>query len=149
MRLWPNARLCFTLILGFLTLSLASGWAAVTASKTLPDGAQFTVDGGTLRIQFWSENIVRVTFAPAAALPALTSVSVEKGACATIPFTWDNARKTLSIGARHGEFPGMLKERTINVVVVGDKHGNGVATVDAPDEVVKYNGTAMKVKVGG
>ena len=76
MRLWPNARLSFTLILGFLTLALSPGWAAVSASKTLPDGAQFTVDGGTLRIQFWSENIVRVTFAPSAALPPLTSVSV-------------------------------------------------------------------------
>ena len=77
------------------------------------------------------------------------SYRYEKGVCATIPFTWDNARKTLSIGARHGEFPGMLKERTINVVVVGAKHGNGVATVDTPDQVVKYDGTAMKVKVGG
>ena len=40
----------------------------------------------------------------------------EKGAYATIPFTWDDAAKTLTIGARKGEFPGMLKERTFNVV---------------------------------
>jgi hypothetical protein len=32
---------------------------------------------------------------------------------------------------------------------VKDKHGNGIAAVDAPDQVVKYNGTEVKVKVGG
>jgi alpha-D-xyloside xylohydrolase len=69
-------RLSFTLITGVLAVALASAGAAVTASKKLPDGAQFTVDGGTLRIQFWSEEIVRVTCAPAAGLPALKSLSV-------------------------------------------------------------------------
>ena len=57
-------------------MALVSAGAAVTASKKLPDGAQFTVDGGTLRIQFWSEEIVRVTYASAAELPALKSLSV-------------------------------------------------------------------------
>ena len=69
-------RLSFTLIIGVLAASLASAGAAVTASKKLPDGAQFTVDGGTLRIQFWSEEIVRVTYAGGAELPALKSLSV-------------------------------------------------------------------------
>ena len=69
-------RLSFNLIIGVLAASLASAGAAVTASKKLPDGAQFTVDGGTLRIQFWSEEIVRVTYAAAAELPALKSLSV-------------------------------------------------------------------------
>ncbi|MGA2174174.1 MAG: hypothetical protein ABSH38_04230 [Verrucomicrobiota bacterium] len=57
-------------------MSVASAEAAVTASKELPDGAQFTVNGGTLRIQFWSEDIVRVTYGSAAELPALKSLSV-------------------------------------------------------------------------
>jgi alpha-D-xyloside xylohydrolase len=30
---------------------------------------------------------------------------------------WDDGAKTLTIGARAGSFPGMLKERTFNVVV--------------------------------
>ena len=68
--------LSFTLIIGVLAMSLAPAWAAVTASKKLPDGAQFTVDGGTLRIQFWSGDIVRVTYATAGELPALQSLSV-------------------------------------------------------------------------
>ena len=75
--------LSFTLIMGLLAASLVSAEAAVTASKKSPDGAQFTVDGGTLRIQFWSEDIVRVTYAGAAELPALKSLSVVASPAAT------------------------------------------------------------------
>jgi len=54
----------------------ASAWAAVTAARELPGGAQFTVDGGLLRIQFWSPDTVRITYATGAELPALKSLSV-------------------------------------------------------------------------
>jgi alpha-D-xyloside xylohydrolase len=40
----------------------------------------------------------------------------EKGVHATIPFLWDEARKTLTIGDRAGQFPGMLATRTFRVV---------------------------------
>ncbi len=66
----------FIVIAGILALSVSSAWAAVTASKELPDGEQFTVDGGTLRVQFWSPEIVRVTYASTAEWPALQSLSV-------------------------------------------------------------------------
>jgi len=69
-------RLSFTLIIGVVAMSLASAGAAVTASKKLPDGEQFTVGGGTLRVQFWSPEIVRVTCSAGAELPALQSLSV-------------------------------------------------------------------------
>ena len=68
--------LCLALIVGILAAALAPTRAAVSAPKKLPDGAQFTVDGGTLRIQFWSPEIVRVTCAPGAELPELKSLSV-------------------------------------------------------------------------
>jgi alpha-D-xyloside xylohydrolase len=41
----------------------------------------------------------------------------EKGAHATIAMHWDDVGKSLTIGAREGSFPGMLKERTFKVVV--------------------------------
>ena len=75
------------------------------------------------------------------------SYRYEKGEYATIPFIWDDTAKTLTIGARKGEFPGMLKERTFNIVVVKDKHGNGIDIVEAPDKVIKYNGKQVKVKL--
>lgn len=62
------------LLIGVLALTPAR--AAVTASEKLPDGAQFTVDGDTLRVQFWSPEIVRVTYAPGAEFPAHKSLSV-------------------------------------------------------------------------
>ncbi len=77
------------------------------------------------------------------------SYRYEKGVYSTIPFSWDNASKTLIIGARKGEFPGMLKERTFNVVLVKEKHGNGIAAVEKPDNVVKYSGKEIKVKLKG
>jgi alpha-D-xyloside xylohydrolase len=71
-----KTRLSIALIIGVFGLALAPVRAAVTSSKKLPDGAQFIVDGGTLRVQFWSPAIVRVTFAPGVELPALKSLSV-------------------------------------------------------------------------
>ncbi|HEX5399851.1 MAG TPA: hypothetical protein VFY06_12480, partial [Verrucomicrobiae bacterium] len=51
--------LSLVLCVGILAVVAAPLQAAVTASKELSDGAQYTVDGGTLRIQFWSPEIVR------------------------------------------------------------------------------------------
>jgi len=64
----------------------------------------------------------------------------EKGMYATIEFNWDDASSTLTIGKRKGEFPGMLKERTFNIVVVTKDQGTGVDIVVIPDQVVKYKG---------
>src|ERR1051325_4396129 len=68
--------LLFALVAGALAMSVAPARSAVTGSKKLSDGAQFTVDGGTLRIQFWSPEIVRVTYAASNDLPSLKSLSV-------------------------------------------------------------------------
>jgi alpha-D-xyloside xylohydrolase len=62
----------------------------------------------------------------------------EKGACATIPFAWNESKQTLTIGKRSGNFPGMLKARTIRVVVVSPGHGAGMAAEEKADAVVHY-----------
>jgi alpha-D-xyloside xylohydrolase len=59
----------------------------------------------------------------------------EKGAYATIPMHWDDARGALTIGGRQGSFPGMLQNRTFHVVVVG-----GVAA-----KTVAYSGSQVVV----
>ena len=43
----------------------------------------------------------------------------EKGAYATVEFSWDDAARTLTIGERRGSFPGMLKERTFVAAPLG------------------------------
>jgi len=42
-----------------------------------------------------------------------------RGVYTTIDFTWDDASRKLSVSGRKGSFPGMLKERTFQVVLVG------------------------------
>jgi alpha-D-xyloside xylohydrolase len=69
----------------------------------------------------------------------------EKGIYSTIGFNWDDASKTLIIGARKGEFPGMLKTRTIKVVLVDEKHGNGIEISTSFDKTVVYNGEEQKI----
>ncbi len=69
----------------------------------------------------------------------------EKGAHATIPITWDEAKRTLTIGARSGRFPGMLASRTFRVVFVGGAHGVGLAPSDAVDKTVAYDGAPVTV----
>lgn len=70
----------------------------------------------------------------------------EQGKSATIPLVWNQASRTLEIGKRTGEFPGMIQERTFNVVWVSENHGAGVPITEKPDAVVRYNGQAVKVQ---
>jgi alpha-D-xyloside xylohydrolase len=69
----------------------------------------------------------------------------EKGAYATIPLTWDEAKQTLIIGTRLGRFPGMLTTHTFRIVWVSSNHGVGIANTVQPDEEILYNGTAVTV----
>jgi alpha-D-xyloside xylohydrolase len=50
----------------------------------------------------------------------------EKGIYATVPFSWDQSSKTLTIGSRSGAFPGMLRKRTFEIVFVNNKNGGGL-----------------------
>jgi alpha-D-xyloside xylohydrolase len=70
----------------------------------------------------------------------------EKGAYATIPITWNDTTQTLTVGVRKGGFPGMLKERTFNVVFVKVNHGNGVGVTKRADHRLRYFGQAISVK---
>jgi alpha-D-xyloside xylohydrolase len=74
------------------------------------------------------------------------SYHYEHGVYAEIPMHWDEAQHTLTIGARHGEFPGMLRERTFKVVFVRENYGAGVDSTEGPDRVVRYSGGAVTVR---
>jgi alpha-D-xyloside xylohydrolase len=69
----------------------------------------------------------------------------EKGEYAVIPFHWDDARHTLTIGDRKGKFPGMLEHRSFQVVNVKENHGVGISPEDQPDKVVQYSGKEITV----
>jgi alpha-D-xyloside xylohydrolase len=64
----------------------------------------------------------------------------EKGLYSLISFHWDNAQKSLTVSDRKGEFPGMLKNRTFNIVLVNESKGKGVETTESPAKTIQYNG---------
>nr|NQU90722.1 DUF5110 domain-containing protein [Bacteroidota bacterium] len=70
----------------------------------------------------------------------------EKGVFATIPFKWEGAIRMLTIGDRQGSFPGMLEERTFNIVVVEKGTGVGV-DIASPQEAVEYAGVILSVQL--
>lgn len=70
----------------------------------------------------------------------------EKGARATIPMHWDDAKRTLIIGERQGGFPGMPAGHTFRVVFVAPKHGAGIPLTEHPDQIIRYEGRAVSVK---
>ena len=70
----------------------------------------------------------------------------EKGAFATIPIHWDNAGRTLTVGARSGSFPGMLESRTFTVVTVDPSHPQPYDP-NASGEVIEYHGDSVSLKL--
>ena len=69
----------------------------------------------------------------------------EGGAFATIAVKWNDAARTLTIGARDGSFTGMLAQRRFEVVVVDPTKPVGYATAPPIDQEVVYGGDAMSV----
>ena len=45
------------------------------------------------------------------------SYNYEKGVYSTITFCWNDKARKLTIGARKGEFPGMLKSRQFTIIL--------------------------------
>jgi len=68
----------------------------------------------------------------------------EHDAYSVISIHWDDKAGTLTIGDRHGSFPGMLEHRTFHVLRVTDGHGVGIAPAK-PDASVEFDGKSVKV----
>ena len=75
----------------------------------------------------------------------LDGYGYKQGAYSEIPFTWNEARQTLTIGAREGQFPGMLTERTFRIVRVSSSKGFGDQPSTHYDKIVTYNGSAQTI----
>jgi alpha-D-xyloside xylohydrolase len=70
----------------------------------------------------------------------------ERGEFSEIPLRWTDATKTLSIDARRGKFPGMLAERTFQVVLVSREKPIPFSFTPAPVRVIRYTGGALSEK---
>jgi alpha-D-xyloside xylohydrolase len=68
-----------------------------------------------------------------------------KGAHATVALHWNDAAKSLIVGAREGGFPGMLAKHTFKVVLVGKGHGTGIGESVTADKTVVYDGSKAAI----
>jgi alpha-D-xyloside xylohydrolase len=69
----------------------------------------------------------------------------EKGAHATYDLVWNDAARTLSIGARRGGFPGMTAQRELDLVLV-DGAAKGGMEPAAATKRISYTGDPITVR---
>jgi alpha-D-xyloside xylohydrolase len=75
-----------------------------------------------------------------------TTYDYERGQFASIPFRYDDRKKTLTVGARSGQYPGMLGERTLHFVLVTPTKAGGAASASSPvDRSVTYRGSPIEI----
>lgn len=71
----------------------------------------------------------------------------EKGAKATFVLTYNDKAHQLSITATKGSFPGMLKSRVFNIVIVNGKHGSNTSNTTKADKRIVYTGKPVTVQL--
>ena len=76
-----------------------------------------------------------------------TNYHYEKGQYATIDITYDEATRSVTFGARKGKFPGMLKQRRFNIVLVTAEHPQPLNLDNPEGTLVHYNGKAVTVQL--
>ena len=76
-----------------------------------------------------------------------TNYNYEKGKYATIDITYDDATRTVSFGARKGQFAGMLKNRQFNIVLISKEHPQPLNLDNPSGKLVQYKGKAVSVKL--
>jgi len=74
------------------------------------------------------------------------SYRYEKGAHAIIPIHWDDASRTVTFGARQGNYKGMAAGHRFDVVIVKAGHGVGGEVTGAPDKVIHYTGAEITAR---
>ena len=74
-----------------------------------------------------------------------TTFDYEHGAFSEIPLVWNEAARTLTIGARRGSFPGMQQHRSFNVVVTSKTSATPFS--QTPPLTYDYDGLPVTVKL--
>ena len=70
----------------------------------------------------------------------------EKGIYSTIRMKWDDINQTLTVGARQGEFPGMLSKRTFRITLLPT--GKSIeSSSDKADHLIVFDGKEINVKM--
>ena len=70
----------------------------------------------------------------------------EKGKFSTIPFKYSEKDNALTIGDRQGSYPGMLEQRTFDIVLVKPIQSAEIDFTKKPDYSVLYRGERQVVQ---
>lgn len=70
----------------------------------------------------------------------------EKGEFSVISFEYNEQNQTLTIGDRNGQYPGYLKQRVFNIVVVNEDCGIGISR-EQKGKMVPYSGSKTEVRL--
>ena len=132
----------------FYTGKLYKGGQKVTLTTTFDKSPMFIKAGGILplapEMQYvtekdWSSLEIRLYPGKDGSFTLYEdegdNYNYENGKYSEILFTWNDARKTLTISDRKGSFDGMLKQRTFDVVLT-----------DGTSKKVDYNGNRVEVR---
>jgi len=71
----------------------------------------------------------------------------EEGRYSTVTCRWDDTRKTMTLDAVQGDFPGRAASRQVRLVLVGKGRGVGVGEIQDPDQVIQYHGDSRSVSL--
>jgi alpha-D-xyloside xylohydrolase len=74
-----------------------------------------------------------------------TDLGYQRGEYSTIPFSYDQATGTLTIGRRSGEFPGMQRQRAFHIRWMTPNAHPGDDFTAPADSTVEYSGASIKV----
>jgi alpha-D-xyloside xylohydrolase len=69
----------------------------------------------------------------------------EKGRYATYDLIWNDAAKSFTVGARKGSYPGLVKTRKLNVVLVSPGNASAIEPANATKSI-SYSGKPVSVK---
>jgi alpha-D-xyloside xylohydrolase len=69
----------------------------------------------------------------------------EKGQYATYDLIWNDAARSLTVGARKGSYPGLVKTRKLNVVLVSPANATAIEPATATKSIT-YTGKPVSVK---
>lgn len=153
-------------------LPAGTGWYDYYSGKYLPGGATITATAPIEKIPLFIKEGAIITTGPeiqfTAEKPADpvtllvytgkdgqftlyedegTNYNYEKGAFANIPFSYEEAAKTLTIGERTGTFNGMLQQRTFRIIWISKEKPKPFDPDGKPDHVIKYSGKKITVKM--
>ena len=70
----------------------------------------------------------------------------EKGEFSVISFEYNEQDQTLTIGDRKGSYPGYLRQRVFNIVVVSENFGVGI-TQEKEEKIILYSGRKTEVRL--